>query len=344
MIELDGSYLEGGGQILRTAVGMSAYTGQACRVYNIRAGRSKPGLMPQHLKSIEAVAFLCHAQTDGLEIGSNEIVFFPGEILTQSMKVDVGTAGSVTLILQALLIPSTRIKNTIEIELTGGTHVSWSPTFEYFKYVFCPILEKMGYRIQSDIERLGFYPKGGGKIRIRVEPPEQINSFNPERSDDEMEINGYSCASESLFKAKVAERQLKGAAELLSIDHEKISYDESYSSGSSLVLAAQYRDGVLGADCLGKQGLPAEEVGRRAAQDLLETIKTQVTVDAYMSDQILPYLAMAKGESLIAVPKLTGHVRTNIWVIEKFLDTTFTIFEKDSVAKIWCSGSNSKIG
>ena len=328
MVELDGSYLEGGGQILRTAVGLSAVTGRPCRVFNVRKGRKNPGLRAQHLRGIEALASLCGAELSGAQLSSPEIQFRPGELAPEgSLSVHIGTAGAVTLVLQALMIPLVRSPRPVTIEITGGTHVRWAPVADYCENVFAHCLQQMGCTLGVKVERYGFYPKGGGKVSVTVEPGE-LHAVNW-RCRGAFEGNEVcSFATEDLKKARVAERQIEGAHKLLEFEEERVCYVASPSTGSSVFALARYENCVLGASALGERGKPAEKIGRESARALSEQVRTDACLDEHMADQILPYMALVEEDSTVSVAAITDHCRTSIWVIEKFLPVQFDFDEE----------------
>lgn len=321
-IQIDGSHGEAGGQIIRTAVAFSAVTGKPCRITNIRKGRPQPGLKAQHLRGIEAVAQLCNANTKGLNMGSIEIEFIPGPLSHKHLSVDVGTAGSVTLILQSLLIPAIHTKEELVFEITGGTNVKWSPTVEYFQRVFCHYMEMMGIDIHIDVLNHGFYPKGNGKVKVTVKPS-QLIPINLTERKGEPKIHAWSVASEELKKANVAERQIEGTK--LDLESKNIIYDKTHSIGSSLDLCAVYGNCVLGANFLGERSIKAENVGEKAASLLKKQLDSDSCLDEWMADQLLPYMALSGGESKVSVTEVTKHAETNIWVIEKFLPVKFSV-------------------
>lgn len=327
MIEIAGDHLEGGGQIVRTAIGLSAVTGKPCRIHNIRRGRKKPGLAAQHMKGIEAAARLCHGQVEGLRIGSQEVVFQPDQIAGGQLEIDIGTAGSIALILQTLVLPSVRAEEEVELEITGGTHVRWAPSLDYFQEIFCALLLRMGAEVRTEIARVGFYPKGGGNVRVKILPAHRLKPLNLTERGDLRTILAESVASRDLEKAKVAERQVEGVEKIIDLDDATARYVDTYSIGSSIHLTAQFSNCRLGASALGERGKPAERVGREAARLLSDQIRSGACLDRWMADQILPYLALADGNSEVTVSKVTNHCLTNIWVIEKFLPVRFEVLE-----------------
>lgn len=339
-IEIDGSYGSGGGQVIRTAAGLSAVTQKSCKIMNIRAGRPKPGLAAQHLKGIEAVASLCNAKPEGASIGSTIITFEPNEIDNQHLDIDVGTAGSVTLVLQALLIPSIHANKPIEFRITGGTHVNWSPTTGYFRHVFSEYMKVMGVEITSSTEKYGYFPKGGGAIKVTVNPPKNgIRPINITARGKHVVTEAWSNANRELIRPGVCERQIKGAERWTKIDKRNSKYVPSDCIGSSISLAASFENCWLGASSIGERGKSAEFVGEEAGKLLQNELNTKATVDNHMADQILPYMALAaeKGQSVIIAPEITDHIKTNIWVIEKFLPVKFITEEVEKGIKISCS-------
>ena len=332
MIEIDGSYLEAGGQIIRTAVGLSAVTGKPCRVFNIRSGRPKPGLMAQHLTGIEACAKICDAKLKGAALHSKELEFHPGKIKGGEYKIDIGTAGSIPLVLQTLVIPALHAEKKVVLDLIGGTHVSWSPTIDYFRHVFCDFMKKVGVNVQVDILKYGFYPKGGGQVRVEIQPSE-VTPIRLVEREELSRIDVWSVASETLKAKNVADRQVDGVKKLLKLTPESnihIDYADSLSPGSSVYVHAHYLNCKLGASAIGERSKKAEAVGEEAARELEPQMRTAACVDKHMADQILPYMALAaeKGRSEVSVAEITNHCLTNIWVIEKFLPVKFEIVEK----------------
>ena len=331
MIEIPGDYLEGGGQIVRIATGLSAVTGKPVRITNIRSKRPKPGLKPQHLKGIEAVARLCNARVSGLTEGSTQIEFTPGELACDHLRIDIGTAGSIGLVFQSLMIPAVHTDRPLEFEVTGGTDVSWSPSITYFKEVFCSILRKMGIETETTILRYGFYPKGGGRVLLRVHTG-SLRSTNLTERTRFIRYDVLSVASENLRQARVAERQADEAIGILGrkSESELREYVQTQSPGSSLHIHAHFDNTILGATVLGERGKPAETVGKECADLLLKQIGTGACLDRWMADQILPYMALSQKGSSVSVAGLTNHARTSMWVIEKFLPVKFETREAGS--------------
>lgn len=332
MITIDGGYGEAGGQILRTAVGLSCITGEACRIINIRQKRPKPGLQPQHLKGVEAAAKICSAKIHGAFIGSTTVEFTPGKIKGGLYKIDVETAGAISLVLQTLILPAVYAEKKIEFQITGGTHVNWSPTMDYFQHIFADFLNSLGADILVNIEKYGFYPKGGGRVNVQINPSHikkiEITERGKFLGNDVMSI-----ASESLRNKNVAERQADAAKERMGAKNIMIKYVPSLSPGSSLHLHAHFENCKLGASALGDIRKKAEDVGIEAAELLKKQTDSGACLDEYMADQILPYMALCESASVSA--PATDHARTNIWVIEKFLPIKFEI--KDDV--IFCGGN-----
>jgi RNA 3'-phosphate cyclase len=325
VVEIDGDYGHGGGQILRTAIGLSALTGKACHIFNIRAQRSKPGLREQHLQAIRAVARLCCGNLQGDEIASREIAFEPQAVQSGDLTVEISTAGSVGLVLQALLIAA--IGHEVRIRISGGaTFAAWAAPVVYLQEVLAPLLAKMAIQLEINVLRDGFYPRGGADVEARIagtpEKPLHLTECGAIRS-----IAGVSVAAHALQNARVAERQAQAAAQMLEHElqlHARIEtrYADTRCPGSAIMLWAEREPCRVGASEIGERGKRSEDVGRAAAQKLLWELK-EGCVDSHAGDQVLPYLAFAKGA--ITVSEVTDHCRTNAFVISKFLPVRFAI-------------------
>lgn len=331
MIEIDGSVLEGGGAILRIASALSAITGKPIHVFNIRKGRKKTGLRTQHLLGIQALSQLYKGILEGDRLGSEEIKFYPGEIQAKDLHIKIETAGSITLLLQSLILPALFSPKPIKIIFSGGgTDTFFSPTSDYFRFVFLKILEKMGVEIKIEILKRGYYPAGGAEVEVRVFPS-KLKNLNLKERGALKKILVISGASEFLKSKKVAERQIAGVREILGKFklpiEERVEYYQTSCPGSQICLIAQFENTVLGTDNLGKLGKRAEDIGKEAALELLKEEKTQACLDKHLADQILPYVALTPGKSSVVVSEITNHCKTSIWVIEKFLKGKFEIKE-----------------
>jgi len=334
MISIDGSKGEGGGQILRTAIAFSALTKEPVKIFNIRAKRKNPGLKAQHLTAIEAVGKICNAKIFGNTLNSKEIEFYPNEIKSESFSVNIGTAGAITLVLQALMIPAMKIKKRIKIQLKGGTDVKFSPSIDYTKFVTLPLLKKLfGYNAKIELIRRGYFPKGNGKVIMEIFPIKEKDKENKEgeinliNRGKILSLNGISHAHIALQEKKVARRQARTARSLLynylcklnpDIKVEiKQEYCHASSYGSGITLWLKTENSILGASSLGEKGKSSEIVGQEVAKNLLEEIKgTNAAIDSHMADQIVPYLALTSGR--ISISKITEHTKTNVAVVNKF--------------------------
>jgi len=322
MLELDGSI--GYGQVLRTAIALSALTLQPIRIFNIRINRPNPGLRPQHLTGVLEAAKLCHADVKNAKIGSTEITFVPKRLeIPDRTIIDIKTAGSITLLLQTILPIIIFSNKKVFLTVFGGTDVSGSPTINYYKKVFAYYLERFGVKINISIERYGFYPKGGGKVNVEVIGVKNLNSVKFVERGKLKEISAFSIASKELQKAKVAERQIYGLEEILGEVNGSYQYVDSLSMGTSLLAVAEYENCVLGKDGLGERGKRAEDVGREVGIEMKKSIDSNACLDKFMADQILIFAALANGISEFTIEEFTEHVGTNILTCEKILNVKF---------------------
>ena len=348
MISLDGAFLEGGGQIIRTALGLSALTGRPFEVKDIRKGRREPGLKNQHLFGIKAFEELCGAKAEGAALGSTAITFAPGKIKPQTLSIDIGTAGSISLLLQSLLIASTFSKGKIRLKLTGGTDVIWSPQFDYLNNVILPQLRRYA-EIETSLQKRGYYPKGAGKVEIKIkseygmENISEAPKINLDQQYNLIQIKGISHASLDLQKAEVAERHARQAKLLLTKLNCPIQirteYSDTLSTGSGITLWSVFSKDpgdidiknpiILGADSLGERGKRAEEVGKIAAEKLIKGIESKAPVDSHLADNLIPYIALAKGK--IKVSEISNHTLTNIYTCEQFLGKVFTVDSENRI-------------
>ncbi|MGM0770790.1 MAG: RNA 3'-terminal phosphate cyclase [Halobacteriota archaeon] len=333
MIHIDGSYGEGGGQILRTSVALSAFTGEAVTITDIRSNRPKPGLSAQHVKAIETAALICDATVEGLGIGSTSITFSPQEIKGGCYDIDIGTAGSISLLLQCIMPAAAYSETDIELMITGGTDVSWSPSIDYLNNVTLRAISEMGYRCNIDTRKRGYYPRGGGVVQAKISPSKLRPCDFSEKpmKAEEVKVTGISHCSN--LPEHVAQRQADSASDIIKkagyechIDTECAEYA---STGSGITL----HSGMKGAYVPGKRGLPAEKVGSRAARELLDELSSNSSVDVHLADQLIPYLGLTKGGSF-TVREKSSHTSTNIHVTEQFLDVKFRTEKKEGLIEI----------
>lgn len=322
MIELDGSEGEGGGQTVRTALSLSALTGQPFHITDIRAGRPDPGLKPQHLAGVRLMQRLCSARVDGDAAGSRELTFAPGRVSGGSYEYDVGTAGSLTLLMQSALPALVASSVETELRLIGGTDVRWSPPVDHHQLVLFPLLRRMGADLQLTVERRGFHPKGGGSVSLRVKGG-PLKPLRLEKRGGLVRILGTACAQN--LPEKVAERMIASARlELPGLVAEKV-ITEGPCPGAGLTLVAEYERTLLGWSALGERGVPAEKVGQEAAGCLRKVMDLGGTLDSRTADQLITYMALARGDSCFTVGKISGHLESQMRLLPRFLPVRFSV-------------------
>lgn len=334
MIEIDGSV--GGGQLLRTAVGLSALTKKPVRVINIRKGRGdrKPGLKPQHLMGVKTVGEFCNAEITGLREGSLEVEFFPKDLKVTSKEINIGTAGNIGLLLQTLTPLLVLTKKPVTLQITGGTETKWAPNIQYIQHITYQNLNRMGANLDIEILKHGYYPIGGGLVAIESKPVKEIKPFICSGRGDIKSIHVHSVCGN--LPVHIAERQGKSALSTIKYHFPGVKTSLAYKAvesacpGTSVTCYAVCENSVLGGSSLGERGVKAEIVGEMAANELVRSLKSNACFDRHMADQILPFLALANGESRVTVEKITDHCLTNIKVIEEFLPVKFDVKgEKD---------------
>ncbi len=332
MFEIDGSQKSGSGTILRLAVALAAIKGEPLHITNIRQNRPKSGLKPQHLEAVLAAAKLCNAQVQGASLGSRELWFTPHEIRGGTVNAEIGTAGSIPMLFMTALPLCLFAKEPVHLRVTkGGTDTSHAPTINYFGKVFLAALKRMGVDAELEVQRYGYFPKGNGAASLKVKPTQNLQLIRLEGFGKLERVQGVSVCT-FLADREVAERQAKAAAKRLAEKGIKaeiqIVNDSSNTvqKGSSLALWAETTAGaLLGADAIGELRKTAEAVGSEAAQKLLAELEVQATVDTFLADMIIPYLALAKGASAYLTRTFSEHLETNIWLAEKMLGVRFNV-------------------
>lgn len=338
MIEIDGSYGEGGGQVLRTAISLSTLTKKPIKITNIRANRPNPGIKPQHYISIQSIKELCNAEITGLEISSPTLTFKPGNFKGGDYNFKIGTAGSIPLAFQAIILASMKTEEPVKIRISGGTDVKWAPSWDYFQYVFLHLLQKIGVTVEAKLLKRGYYPKGGGEAEITVNPCKNIRPLKLDKIQVFKDINGI--INISNLPDHISTRIKNSAIKtLLKSNHMcSIAVEEtkSLSTGTGITLWAKSDETILGTTLLGERNLLSEEVGKLAALNLLNEIDSESTLDVFAFDQLLPYMALAreKGSSSCVVQKISNHAQTNMWLIKQFLDVDFQARQEENNIKI----------
>lgn len=337
-LEIDGAYGEGGGQLARLAIALSAITGRAIRLVNIRARRARPGLAAQHLAALRAVATLCGGELEGAALGAGEVSFRPGPIRGGDYRFEVGTAGSVTLVLQAVLPVALRADGPCRITLVGGTDVKLAPPVDYLRMVILPCLEAMGLRLRIASVRHGYFPRGGGELTLDITPARRLRPLRAESRGAVLEIRG--CAHVAHLPRHIAERMGNAARVLLAdlapvqIDVEVLGDESSVGTGGALVLAAHTEHGRLGAAVVAQRGVSAEHLGEEAGRALRAELQSGAGVDLHAADQLLIYAALAAGESRYTARAVSLHAETAMWLIGQFLPVRFRVSQRAAVASI----------
>lgn len=336
MLTVDGSHGEGGGQVLRTSLSLSALLGRDLRVHNIRAGRAKPGLAAQHLASVRAAAAVCGAALDGDRMGSEQLEFRPGEVRGGRYQFKIGTAGATTLVLQTVLPALLFAHRSSHLQIRGGTNVLWSPTHEYIHAVFLPAIAAMGAETSVECLVPGFYPRGGGCLEARISPLDCALQPLPWSDRGGLRsLTAYSLA-EARLPGHIVRRQIEGARDALGSAGVRTvqSRPAAQSPGTMLLVAAGFDRGRAGFTALGRRGTPAEDVGHEAGEQAARFLAGAASVDRHLADQLLVCAAIAAGRTQFRVDEVTEHLRTNASVIQQFVDVDIAIDESTCVVTV----------
>lgn len=326
--EVDGSFGEGGGQILRTATAFSIITGRPIHVTSIRAGRQVPGLRPQHLAAVRILRDISGGRLEGANVGSGEITFLPGEVREGSLEVNLKTAASITLVLQAVVPAVSLTGSRLRLDLIGGTDVPWSPPIDYFSAVVREGFRRAGINFSVAISKRGYYPRGGGRVTSLIEP---CMGVNPIRIVDPAVDHPVSIVSRcGMLPRHVAERQSRAATKVLEerglqVGEVTETVEMSDSPGSSIVLTEISSGRILGTDSLGARRTRAEDVGKEAAESLVSVRESGSCLDPFLADMLAPLLCFARQESRVRIPGVTKHLATSLHVASLFTDFEYSI-------------------
>jgi RNA 3'-terminal phosphate cyclase (ATP) len=327
MIQIDGSLGEGGGQILRSALTLALVTGKAIEIKNIRARRPKPGLMPQHLKAVEAAAAVGGARVEGAHLESLSLLFEPTGIRSGEFQFDVGTAGSTPLVLHTIFLPLSFAQTASSVTFIGGTHVPWSPCFHYLDLHWLTYMKQIGFDARLELELAGFYPMGGGRIRADIHPAEKLSPLHLSERGALKAIRGISAVAN--LDQSVAERQeqqalkrLKGLSADIEIDVVQMP---SQFRNTMLLLIAKFENSQCCFFGLGERGKRAERVADEAVDQLRQFLASDGAIDHHLADQLMLPLAFVPGVSELRPDRITQHLITNAEVIRMFLPVNIEV-------------------
>lgn len=338
IITIDGSQGEGGGQILRSAVGLAAVVGRAVRIEKIRAGRSKPGLMRQHLTAMNAAAKICYGTLTGAELRSTALTFEPRQVVPGKYQFSIGTAGSATLVLQTILPALLTASGPSEIILEGGTHNQWAPPFDFLARAYLPIINRMGPKVEGTLERHGFYPAGGGRIVVNITPAESLKGFDLlERGNT---ISKTAKVLISNLPLSIAEREADKIVRKLSFLKKDVTIEPVESAGPGNIVFAELQSEHVTevATGFGRVGASAEHVADEVVKQIRRYQKSSAPVGEYLADQILLPLGLSaaqadapgiqRGGSFRTLP-LSRHSVTHIDILQTMLSVRINVQEAD---------------
>ncbi len=321
-VTIDGAHGEGGGQILRTSLSLSVLTGRPVEILRIRAGRSRPGLQPQHLASVRAAAGLCAAHLEGAEIGSTRLRFAPqAPPAPGSYHFAIGTAGAAPLVLQTVLLPLAFAPAASRVTVTGGTHVSHAPTADYLERVYLPTLARYGLAVSCPSPRAGFFPKGGGVVQAEIAGGA---TPSPVTLTERGELRALTALVVTAgLPPTVAERGIAAVRQALGRLPVELSVETreaaSVGPGAAVLLVADCEGGVAGFSTVGERGKRMEDVAEEACRAFREWWETGAACEEHLADQLVLPMALTAGESRWTTARVTDHLRTVLWVVPQFL-------------------------
>ncbi len=334
-MRIDGSYGEGGGQILRTTLSLASVLKKEVQIQDIRKGRKVPGLQPQHLTCVDACKEITDAEVEGNKLQSLALRFSPKTIKGGKFIFDVakikGSAGSVSLVLQSILLPLLFVEKPSEVVIKGGTHVSWSPAFTYLQQVFFPTIRKMGCEVNGKIAKWGWYPKGGGEVTFLINPLEKFLPLNLLERGKLLKLSGISSVSN--LPISIAKRQRDQAYRILK--EKKFSSEielvdaPSLGKGTFFFILAEFENSLAGFSSLGEIKKRAETVAEEACEQFFEFMESNAALEKHLADQLIPYLSLTGDKSSFTVSSVSQHLLTNIWVVKNFLPVRIEVEGKE---------------
>ena len=329
LVKIDGSQGEGGGQIVRTAISLSAITGKPVEVTNIRANRKNPGLRPQHVAGIKIIAELFHGKFENLKVGAEWVRFSPSDRFEGgSVKFDIGTAGSIPLTLMTVIPAVSFSNNNLHIEITGGTDVKASPTIDYIKHVVAKSYLSIGSKFSVDVLKRGYYPNGGGIVQSTINPCRSPNTieFLASRYLEPKIISVCSHLPVDVAKRQISSALIALEKKNIRCNHYTASIESSNSPGSSILVYCASDQGIyIGGDSIGELGKRAEVVGLEAAERFLQSILEKATIDSFLADMLVVPLALSKGKSRYEIARVTRHLLTNLRVVSDMVGCKYNI-------------------
>lgn len=330
VIQIDGSFGEGGGQIVRTGVSLAAMTGRSIEIHQVRGRRTKPGLQPQHLAAVRAAATLCQARLAGDDVGSQFLRFEPQcPVVAGDYHFDIGTAGAAPLVAQTVLMPLAQAGGVSNVRVTGGTHVPHSPTVEYLEAVYIPTLQRAGLDIKSGYGSAGFYPRGGGEIHLQIGGSGTIAPLDLRERGALKELRAFIVTSN--LPEHVAQRGAETVEQAMRAIGRKVLIERrekpSPGPGAAVIVAAQCEMGQAAFSSIGELRRPMEKVAQMPCQEFLRWWKSGAACDEHLADQLVLPMAFSSGASSWTTPVVTEHLRTVIWVVQQFINVAFKVDE-----------------
>ncbi len=327
MLNIDGASGEGGGQVLRTCLSLSLLTGKSFHLANIRAGRKKPGLRPQHLAAVQIAAKIGDARVVGAELNSSHLSFTPKSIQSGNFRCDIGTAGSTSLVFQTIFMPLSFANRSSSLRISGGTHVPFSPSFDFLSQHWLHHMKQVGYKISLDMKQAGFYPQGGGMIYATIMPIEEISAINLTQRGTLKQIRGLSAVAN--LDRKIAERQRNQVIQRLGsrypLSDIRIVMLPAKFKGTTICLICEFEHTQCCYFSLGALGKPAEVVADEACDQIEYLLSTEAAIDEYLADQLLLPLSIASSDSTYSTARITSHLLTNAEILRLFIPADISI-------------------